>query len=417
MLEYYFHKPTRLRQLRRGLLAPYLDDMAAQLRQQGYRKMVGGQILRYVWQFGQFLSTRGILDVSEINEELGQKFLDEELAPIGGFHGVGNAISYFLGYLRQIGVITEVAQPRMDDPCAVIVERYDAHLRDVHGLASETCESYTRSAKRFLDFHIERHQGLTFAAIDGHEVLDYVTAWADHSSSQSWTRSLGTYTRAFLRFLRWENLIDRDLDRVVPTIPRWRLSTVPKHLPWEQVREIIDVVNTDSPEGMRDKAILLLLSTLGLRSHDVRTLELGHIDWRESVIRLPKTKSMRARILPMPQEVGEAIADYIVNARPHNDTPFVFMRHYAPISEFKSSAALGNIVKKYVKRLGLLRAGHQGPHMLRHSLAAKMVNSGSSLKDIADMLGHLRMDTTATYAKVDTVHLVDVALPLPGGAI
>ena len=411
MLDYYFHKPTRLRQLRRGLLAPYLDDLAAHLRQQGYRKMVGGQILRYAWQFGQFLTARGVRDVSEINEELGQRFLDEELAPIGGFHGVDNAISHLLGYLRQIGVIAEVEQPYTDDPCAVIVERYTAHLRDVHGLASETCEGYARSAGRFLDFHMERHQGLAFAAIDGPEVLDYVTAWANHSSSQSWTRNLTTFTRAFLRFLRWENLIDRDLDRVVPTIPRWRLSTVPKHLPWEQVREIIDSVNTDSPEGMRDKAILLLLSTLGLRNHDVRTLELGHIDWRESEIRLPKTKSMRARIVPMPQEVGEAIADYIIHARPHNDTPFVFMRHYAPISEFKSPGAVGGIVKKYTKRLKLARVSHQGSHMLRHSLAAKMVNSGSSLKDVADMLGHLHIDTTAIYAKVDTVHLADVALP------
>ena len=127
---------------------------------------------------------------------------------------------------------------------------------------------------------------------------------------------------------------------------------------------------------------------------------------------------MRARVLPLSQELGEVIVDYITCGRPNHPAQFIFIRHKAPAGPFTSSTAITNIVQRYVTRLGIPTwAGHRGSHLLRHSLATKMINSGSSLKDVADMLGHLHIDTTAIYAKVDTVHLVDVALPLPGGAI
>ncbi|MEN6358297.1 MAG: tyrosine-type recombinase/integrase [Armatimonadota bacterium] len=416
MLEYYFSDPTRLRQLRRGPLVQYLDGMAAELRRHGYQKTTGVNILGLAGQFSRFLSTCGISDASEISEELGQKFVDEELVPMGVFRGAANAIVHVLRYLRQSGIIAEVEKPHVDDPCADIIKRYITYLRDIRGLSFATCDGYTRSVRRFLAFHIERHKKLEFSALDGPEVLDYITTWANYASSRSWVHNLATNTRSFLGFLRWENLIDRDLERVVPSLRRWRLATVPSHLPWEQVREIIDGVNAASPEGMRDRAILLLLATLGLRNYDVRTMEFSHIDWRESVIRLPKTKNLRARVLPMSQELGEAIADYILNGRPHTDLPFVFIRHKAPVSAFTTSPAITGIVQRHVKRLGIPTwAGHRGSHLLRHSLASKMVNSGSSIKGVADMLGHACIDTTAIYTKVDTVHLMEVALPLPGG--
>ncbi|MHB1459436.1 MAG: tyrosine-type recombinase/integrase [Armatimonadota bacterium] len=378
MLEYYFDKPTRLRKLRRGPLTSYLDGMAAQLRQHGYQRATGAQIMGVVGEFSHFLLTSGVCDIGDINEELGRTFIDEELASIGDFHGAPNAIRHLFRYLRQIGVIAEVEPVHVDDPCADIIKDFVAYLRNIRGLTLPTCDSYTRHARRFLGFHMERHQGLMLSALDGPEVLDFLTIWANHSSSQSWTRGLATNTRAFVRFLRWENIINSDLDRVVPSMPRRRLSTIPSHLPWQQIREIIDSVNTASPDGMRDKAILLLLATLGLRNYDVRTLEFRHIDWRESVIRLPKTKSMRARVLPLSQELGEAIVDYITCGRPNHPAQFIFIRHKAPAGTFTNSTAITSIVQRYVARLGIPTwAGHRGSHLLRHSLATKMVNSGS----------------------------------------
>jgi integrase/recombinase XerD len=416
MLEYYFDRPVRLRRLRRGPLAPYLDGMAAELRQLGYQRLTGAQILGIAGEFSRFLQTCGVCDITGINEELGRKFIDEELKLIGDFRWAPNAIRHLLRYLRQIGVVAKLEQTRVDDPCADIIDRYIHYLRDIRGLVPQTCEGYVRHAQRFLAFHMERHEGLVLQAVDGPEVLDFITTWADHASSPSWARGLATNTRSFVRFLRWENITSSDLARVVPSMPKWRLNTVPNHLPWKQIREIIDGVNTASPDGMRDKAILLLLATLGLRNYDVRTLEFSHIDWRESVIRLPKTKSLRARVMPLSQESGEALADYITSGRPNHPTPLVFIRHKAPVGPFVTSVSITAIVQRHVSRLDIpTYAGHRGSHLLRHSLAAKMVNSGSPIKEIADMLGHVSIDTTAIYAKVDTVHLQEVAMPFPGG--
>jgi len=271
---------------------------------------------------------------------------------------------------------------------------------------------YRGYAVRFVQHCHAQHAGPTgLQQLDGAAVVNYIAAWADYTPSRNWGRTLCTCTRSFLRFLRWDGVITQDLAAVVPPICRYQLSTVPKHLAWEQVREVIDSVNTLSPVGMRDKAILLLVATLGLRNRDVRDLCFAHIDWRKGEFHLPKTKSQRARVLPITQEVGDAVADYVLHGRPAVDVPQVFLGHNAPIAPL-SEGGLSAIVRRHLKRLGIV-APHFGTHLLRHSLATKLVNEATPIKDIADMLGHVSMDTTAIYTKVDTVHLAEVALPFP----
>ena len=189
---------------------------------------------------------------------------------------------------------------------------------------------------------------------------------------------------------------------------------MPRHLPWDQVRTLIDSVDTTHPSGMRDKAILLLLATLGLRNAEVRRLELSHVAWRAGEIRLPQTKSCRERVLPMPQELGAALADYVLHGRPVIDAPQVFLRHKAPLGPLTSSSAVVAIVALHLRRAGLTPAT-RGAHLLRHSLATRMVNVGVPIKTIADVLGHGSIDTTAIYTKVGTTQLATVALPFPGG--
>ena len=279
-----------------------------------------------------------------------------------------------------------------------------------------TCDTYELSAHRFLDFHVQRHGELDFKRLNGAEVLDYLQAWTNQLSARSWSRNLATHTRSMLRFLRWDGLLEQPLDHVVPSSPHWRLSIVPKHLGWEQVRMLIESVNTTSPEGRRNKAIILTAAILGLRNKEVRTLEMSHIDWRESKIHLPKTKTMRARTLPIPQEVGEAIADYIMHSRPRLANPFVFLRHKAPIGPMLTANSISGMIRKHCEKLGFVFTQRTGAHLLRHSLATKMVNSGVTTKEVSDMFGHASIDTTAIYTKVNIERLKEVALPLPGGA-
>jgi site-specific recombinase XerD len=244
--------------------------------------------------------------------------------------------------------------------------------------------------------------------------LDFITDLAGLNPSGSWRHNLCSLTRGFLRYLRWEGVVEVDLDRVVPTLPHWRLQSIPRHLPWAQVRALIDGVDTSTALGLRDRAVLLSIATLGLRGQEVRNLKLTEIQWRAGEIRLAETKSRRERALPLPQELGTALAEYVLHGRPRLDVPHVFLRHRAPQGPITSTHGVGHIVRKHLLR-ARIRAPSHGAHMLRHSLATRMVNQGVGVKQIADLLGHASIDSTAVYTKVDVRSLSAVALPFPGG--
>jgi integrase/recombinase XerD len=129
---------------------------------------------------------------------------------------------------------------------------------------------------------------------------------------------------------------------------------------------------------------------------------------------LPQTKSAKARMLPMPKEVGAAIADYVLHGRPMVDVPEVFVRHKAPRGAFTSPCGINAIVREHLLRTGIA-APSKGAHMLRHSMATRLVNAGVPIKTIADVLGHTSIDTTAIYTKVDVTRLAMAALPFPTG--
>ena len=209
-------------------------------------------------------------------------------------------------------------------------------------------------------------------------------------------------------------MLNADLDRVVPKLPGWRLSNVPRHLCWEDVRKLINSVDTSKPVGLRDRAVLLLIATTGMRNQEVRCLQLKDILWRTGEIRLRKTKCRRERVVPLPGEAGSAIADYLLRGRPRIGSPEVFLRHFTPPAPITSTHGIGDIVERGLRRAGI-HASSRGAHLLRHSLATRMVNQAVPIKQIADMLGHVSIDTTPIYTKVDTTHLAAVALPFPGG--
>jgi site-specific recombinase XerD len=193
------------------------------------------------------------------------------------------------------------------------------------------------------------------------------------------------------------------------------MNTIPRHLPWKQVRELIDSVDIGKRGGLRDKAVLLLIATLGLRRKEVGDLQLDDIAWRTGEIRLRKTKTRRERTLPLTQEVGAALADYVLHERPRLPVPQVFLSNRAPEAPI-AHYTIGSIVKRHLRRAGI-QAPSYGAHLLRHSLATRLVNEGVPIKQIADLLGHASINTTAIYTKVDTTTLEVVALPFPGGEV
>jgi site-specific recombinase XerD len=219
--------------------------------------------------------------------------------------------------------------------------------------------------------------------------------------------------RSFLRFLLQQGLIQRDLASAVPTFVRWRLAALPPTLTKEEVDRLLAAAEQHTPLGLRNRAIVLCLSELGLRASDVASLQLKDVDLPQRVLRLRRCKQRDMAVLPIPSRLATGLQTYLRRGRSVCSSPALFVRHYAPFDQVLLPGSIGNVIRGLARKAGLTDRVH-GAHILRHSLARRLLAAGANLKQIADVLGHQSIDTTAIYAKVDVNTLHAVALPWPG---
>ncbi len=410
MLEYYFESTKWMEQLRLMPLGQHIESLAAKLHERAYTPETGRRILGVAGRFNEYVRSIGIEDSGEVGADLFERFINEELRSQHTTPKAERFFQHMVKHLQEEGVVPEVVVEASEGSYGEILGRYDSHLRDLRGLSPLTRPLYLHHAKLLLDWYHDRSGKQSPSGLTGIDILDFITQQAVLHPSGSWRKRLCSLTRSFLRYLFWEGIVDVELDRVVPTIPHWRLQSIPRHLPWVDVQSLIESVDTSTPIGLRDKAVLVLTATLGLRSQEVCKLCLDDIRWRDSEIRLTQTKGRQEHVLPLPQEVGEAISEYLIHGRPQTNIPNVFLKHRAPQGPISSA---GKIVRKHLLR-AKIAAPSYGAHLLRHSLATRMVNQGAAIKQIADVLGHQSIDTTAIYTKVDVKNLAEVALPFPG---
>ena len=221
-----------------------------------------------------------------------------------------------------------------------------------------------------------------------------------------------TALRAFLRYLIAEGHCAAGLDACIPVLAHWRLSSLPRYLQPDEVERVIASCSATSSAGIRDRAILLLLARVGLRAGDILRLCLSDLDWKEATIRVVG-KGRRQTLLPMTQEVGDAIVGYIKNGRHPIDNDTLFIRSRAPFGAFASHCAISVIVARAMRRAGVRCPSRGAAHVLRHSVATSMLQQGASLQEIAGVLRHRSIATTEIYAKVDVVALREIAQPWP----
>jgi site-specific recombinase XerD len=223
-----------------------------------------------------------------------------------------------------------------------------------------------------------------------------------------------TALRSFLQFARYRGLISVDLQASIPTVPNWSMASMPKTISSAQVEQLLATCDRRTAKGCRDYAILLLLARLGLRGGEVADLTLDDLDWEAGELCI-RSAGQRSDRLPMPQEVGAAIVDYLRRARPTCASRQVFVRVRAPRRRLVGPCGIGDVVRAALQRAGLAPP-LRGSHLLRHSLATQMLNRGASLAEIGELLRHHHPQTTMIYAKVDLASLRPLALPWPGGA-
>jgi site-specific recombinase XerD len=216
----------------------------------------------------------------------------------------------------------------------------------------------------------------------------------------------------FLRFLIADGKCAVGMDASIPAFAHWHLSSLPRYLQPDEVERVITSCDPATRIGRRDRAILLLLARLGLRAGDIVRLRLGDLDWKEAVIHV-SGKGRRQTLLPLTQEIGDAIVTYIQDGRPQTAADTLFIRAIAPFRAFADHSPISMIVAQAMSRAGVTCPSRGAAHVLRHSVASSMLRQGSSLQEIAGVLRHRSITTTEIYAKVDVVTLRQIAQPWP----
>jgi integrase len=288
--------------------------------------------------------------------------------------------------------------------------RFDAKMREVWGYSESTRAARCRIVKRFLIATVGT-QAIDINGIAGSDVSRFIIG--DGTRSASCARGLSGAIRSFLRYRR---LIGDDVTHLLsglPRPPRPKPSTLPDVLTDVEVDTLLQSFSADFPQRRRAFAIARCLIDLGMRSSEVAGLTLEDIDWQRGTIRVTHRKGRRADILPLLEATGKAIADYILHERPAPACLNVFVRHRPPIGEPIGRRAVQTTMLAAYRRLGWDRTR---VHILRHTLATRLLARGTPMPVIADVMGHRSLDTTVIYTKLDSAWLSKVSLAWPGGA-
>ncbi len=411
MMHRLFPDSAVWQRLQVGPLGNHLDGFAQHLSQTGYADWTVRDKVRLVAKLSQWLE-RHRLGVEALDEQQITAFRRElHQREHRAHHGDRATLRGLLEYLRGKGVVPQCAAATDSSALEQIEHRYSQYLAQERGLSADALRNYLPVIRCFLTTSFGEGP-VQLAQLQAKDITRFVL---------SQTRRLGPKTaqlmvsalRSFLRFLLQRGELATDLAGAVPTVADWRLAQVPKYLEPAQVEQLLKACDQRSAVGQRNYTVLLMLARLGLRAGEIVHLRLDDVDWSAGIITVRGKRACVSR-LPLPVDIGEALASYLRCARPSCATRRLFVRARAPHVGFASSAAIDDIVRRALQRTGL-KPAVKGAHLLRHSLATQMLRSGASLAEIGQLLGHRAPQTTEIYAKVDQGALADLAQPWPGG--
>ena len=394
-----------------GPLGAHIGPFAQSQSVQGYARHSICQQVRLAAGFSHWLEQQGI-PLCHISSDHLSRYLRDRARLGRSCSGDAAALRHVLDFLRHDGVIAaEKVAARPLTPAERCVHAYAQYLRDACALARATIINYVPFIRGFLTDRFGTGP-VKLACLKAGDIVRFVQRQAPHLHLKR-AKLLTTALRSFLRYARYCGDVALDLAAAVPIVANWSMPSIPRAIGAEQVRQLLTSIDRRTAIGRRDYAIVLLLARLGLRSGEVAFLELEDINWDAGQVSVQGKRDQRTA-LPLPADVGAAIAAYLRDGRPRSTSRRVFLRSKAPIRGFLSSCGIGSIIRHALYRAGL-QAPTKGAHQFRHALATQMLRHGASLTEIGEVLRHRNPQTTTIYAKVDLKALRTLALPWPGG--
>ena len=400
--------------LRDSALAPFVPAYWHSLVKQHYAAKTARVYLCAVAHFARWMRRRR-LAVCSLADDVVQRFLDEHLpcctcpSPVQRRRPqVRAALRHLLALLDDADVLAKRHAPNaVEDE----LRRFDEHMQHARGLAETTRVRHLQVLRSFLQQTCDANP---------HELIAPTSDELRRFIAQELLRlspgSAAVLSSALRGYLRFRAVCGDEVGHLLPVITspaRWRLAPLPQTLSQIEVTKLLDAFSPELPSGLRAYAMVRCVVDLGLRTREVISLGLDDIDWVDGTLRIVKNKARRVDVLPMPQATGSAIANYLRSERPHTENRRVFVRHVAPVDK-----PIGPNVVRHAVRDAYLRCGlpYTRVHILRHTLASRLLDTGGTLKEVADVLRHRELDTSLIYAKVDIARLSAVALPWPGSA-
>jgi integrase/recombinase XerD len=396
-------------------------ELTIRLEKELYRLHYNEQSIKYyrlMWRrIAAFLESEG---TKVFTEEAGLRFLEREYNYFE-LEKAGNLTQSIINVSRVVRMLGDYQlhgcilrryfkQKKLLQSKAYeeMLRRYSMHC-EMKDYSKVTQNHYRKASEKFMSF-LESKGIQDVAAISTGTLNDYINTLLGYSYKMVEQQLCAL--RSFLRFLYSNQIHIQDLTETLPSINARKQNRIPSVWSPEHVTKLLEAIDRGNPAGKRDYAMILLVARLGLRTIDLKRLKLGNLKWQENRITLIQSKTSRELNLPLLPDVGWAIIDYLKNGRPKVDSPFVFLRHLAPLEPFSDEHRLHQIIVKYMKlaKIPISPQKKRGMHSLRHTLASRLLQENTPLSVISDILGHVSSDSTAVYLKVDVDMLRECAL-------
>jgi integrase/recombinase XerD len=392
---------TRYTSLR--LLGPYVEGFFAWLQAEGYSPPPIRLRLHELPRLEARLWRRGVRRLEGLRGSELRRFAPGDSQDDIYLSAVVRSLTR---YLEALGVLGQEVMTRGEE----VITAYRTYLEHVRGLAVSTLAQHCATARDLLTFIGCDADTAGLRAL-GPPQLEAFLRYATTRRCRASLQHTAAHLRSLLPFLANRGDVDRGLDSWIDTPRLYRGEQLPRALPWGTVQAFLAAIDRSTPTGRRDYAMFLLIVTYGLRTCEVTALRLDDLEWRTRRIRVGRPKTKAPLILPLTDEVGAALVDYLRHARP--DLPYreVFLRVRAPAGRLKPTAVT-EAFQTWTRRGGL-PIPYQGPHCLRHSLAIHLLRQGAPLKAIGDLLGHRSLESTCVYLRLHVEDLRDAALELP----